>query len=142
LKVLLVNSTFGRNTNGSGHHVYLLYKYLRNKVDFEVWNTSNVGYINIPKLKSVSFYLIMRLKSIPSDVDVIHVHNPKFSGLFKVKSNESKSVLTIHGDYVLEAALQYGLLSKPFPVPSYMLNMAHLHNQNLQRFIKRHSKKD
>ena len=69
--------------------------------------------MNVPKLKSISFYLIMRMKSIPGDVDVIHVHNPKFSGLFKAKNNESKSVLTIHGDYILEAALQYGLLSKP-----------------------------
>ncbi|MCD6369527.1 MAG: glycosyltransferase family 4 protein [Thermoproteales archaeon] len=110
MKVLLVNSLFGRRVSGSGHHVYTLWKYLKNRVEFEVWHVENIGYVNIPKLKSITFYLKAKKRKIPSDVDIIHVHNPKFAGLFvKTKRN----VLTIHGDYKTEFKLKYGLLAKP-----------------------------
>ncbi|MDJ0270500.1 MAG: hypothetical protein NXY59_08145 [Aigarchaeota archaeon] len=96
INVLLVNSTFGRLVSGSGQHVYMLWKHLKDKVNFEVWNVENIGYINIPKLKSITFYLRAKSKEIPKDIDIIHIHNPKFAGLFR---KGKKNILTIHGEY-------------------------------------------
>jgi len=106
----LVNSIFGRRVSGSGHHVYTLWKYLQNKVEFGLWNVSSVGYINIPKLKSISFFLKARMKRVPEDADIIHVHNPKFAGLFE---KDRKNLLTIHGDYYTELKLEYGRFAMP-----------------------------
>jgi len=110
MKVLLVNSLFGKKVSGSGQHVYNLWKYLKNKVDFIIWNIENVGYINIPKLKSISFYIKTKRKKLPKDLDIIHVHNPKFAGLFR---EDKKNILTIHGEYRRELEIQYGLFAKP-----------------------------
>ena len=109
LKVLLVNSTFG-GISGSGKHVQLLYDFLKDKVDFEVWNINTVGCIDIPKLKNLSFYIRCKFKRIPDDIDIIHVHNCKFAGVFK---KDKVNVLTIHGSYENELLLQYGFLVKP-----------------------------
>ena len=109
MKVLLINSKFGKGISGSGHHVYLLWKYLKDRIDFIIWHTGNIGYINIPKLKSVSFYVRAWLKKIPKDVDIIHIHNAKYAGLFR---EGRKNILTVHGDYRQEIVIQYGLLGK------------------------------
>ena len=109
MKVLLVNSKFGRSIGGSGHHVYLLWKYLKGKVNFVIWHIGNIGYVNVPKLKSISFHVRAKLKEIPKDVDIIHVHNAKLAGLFR---EDKENILTVHGDYRREIVIQYGLLGK------------------------------
>ncbi|MGQ0638082.1 MAG: glycosyltransferase family 4 protein [Nitrososphaerota archaeon] len=70
-----------------------------------MFDVNSIGYLNIPKLKSLSFYY--KLKKIKIDVDIIHVHNPKFSGVVK---NHKNAILTIHGDYIMELIRQYGVL--------------------------------
>ena len=109
LKVLLVNPTFG-GVSGSGRHVKLLYERLKDRVEFEVWNVGSVGFINLPKLKTISFYLRCKLKKIPDDVDIIHVHNSKLAGI--IPENKA-SILTIHGSYEEELEVQYGSLITP-----------------------------
>lgn len=104
MKVALVNSTFG-GISGSGRHVYNLYEHLKNKCEFQMLDVNSVGYLNIPKLKSLSFYY--KLKKIKINADIIHVHNPKFSGIVK---NHKNAILTIHGDYITELIKQYGVL--------------------------------
>ena len=121
INVLLVNSTFGRLASGSGQHVYMLWKHLKDKVNFEVWNVESVGYIDIPKLKSISFLLKAKRKKIPKDIDIIHIHNPKFAALFR---EGKKNVLTMHGDYKVELEVQYGPLAKP---------IIHYIDENLKR---------
>jgi len=109
MKVLLVNSTFG-GVSGSGQHVKMIVEELGGKVDFELWNVNSIGYLNFPKLRSISFYMLCKLKNVPKDVDIVHVHNPKFSGLFQ---DSFKNMLTIHGDYKVELLKEYGYLAKP-----------------------------
>ncbi|MEM0488280.1 MAG: glycosyltransferase family 4 protein [Candidatus Bathyarchaeia archaeon] len=109
MRVLLVNATFG-GVSGSGRHVRLLYDFLKNKVDFELWTIETIGCLNIKKLKNASFYLRCKLRRVSEDIDIIHVHNPKFAGLFDEKR---KNVLTVHGSYEEELMLQYGPLIKP-----------------------------
>jgi glycosyltransferase involved in cell wall biosynthesis len=109
INVLLVNSTFGRLASGSGQHVYMLWKHLRDRVNFEVWDDKTIGYIDIPKLRSVTFLLKAKWKKVPRHIDIVHVHNPKFVPLF---AEGKRNVLTIHGDYE-EFKFQYGLLAKP-----------------------------
>ncbi len=108
MKVLLVNSTFGKRASGSGNHVYTLWKYLKHKIDFVVWHTGNIGYINLPKMKNFTFYFRAKLKEFP-DVDIIHIHNPMLAGLFRKRK---VNILTIHGDYRTEYRMKYGLLAK------------------------------
>ena len=110
ISVLLVNATFGRLASGSGQHVYMLWKHLKDRVDFEVWSAESVGYIDFPKLRSISFLLKAKTRKVPKGVDVIHVHNPKFIALF---AKGKRNVLTIHGDYEVELRLKYGPLAKP-----------------------------
>lgn len=108
LKVLLDNSTFG-GVSGSGRHVKYLVKALRGRVEFELWNVRSVGYLDVPKLRSLSFYLNCKRKQIPKDTDIVHVHNPKFAGLF---NSGYANVLTVHGDYERELKIEYGRISK------------------------------
>jgi len=110
MRVLLVNSLFGRHMSGSGHHVYTLWKYLRDRVEFEVWSIDNVGYINIPKLKSLTFYLKASMKEMPTDIDIVHIHNPKFAGL---STEKKRNIITVHGDYETELKILYGKLANP-----------------------------
>jgi len=109
LKILLINSTYG-GVSGSGRHVKLLHEFLKDKLDFEIWSLHTIGYIDIPKFRSLSFYIRCKLRKVPSDVDLIHVHNPKFIGLLDRKL---PSILTIHGSYQQELATQYGTLINP-----------------------------
>jgi len=109
MRVLLVNPTFG-GVSGSGRHVGLLYKTLRDEVDFELWSGKTVGYIDVKMLKTISFYLRCKFKKIPDDIDIIHIHNSKLVGVFK---EDKVNVLTIHGSYQEEMLFQYGLLVKP-----------------------------
>lgn len=109
MKVLLVNPTYG-GISGSGRHVKLLHEFLKNKMNFEIWSLHTIGYIGVPKLKSLSFYIRCKLRKIPNDVDLIHIHNPKFIGLL---DRRFPSILTIHGSYQQELVTQYGILIKP-----------------------------
>ena len=109
MRVLLVNPTFG-GVSGSGRHVELLYKMLRDEVDFELWSGKTVGYIDVKMLKTISFYLRCKFKKIPDDIDIIHIHNSKLAGVFK---DDKVNVLTVHGSYREEMLFQYGLLVKP-----------------------------
>jgi glycosyltransferase involved in cell wall biosynthesis len=104
MKVALINSTFG-GISGSGRHIYNLYEHLKGKCEFQMFDVNSIGYLNIPKLKSLSFYY--KLKKIKINADIIHVHNPKFSGVVK---NHKNAILTIHGDYITELTKQYGAL--------------------------------
>lgn len=108
MRILLVNATFGRGYGGSGHYVYTLWKYLKDKVEFEVWHVGNVGYVNLPLIRSLSFYLRAKLKK-SEGFDIVHVHNPKFVGLI---NKAEKNIVTIHGDYE-EFILKYKGLAKP-----------------------------
>jgi glycosyltransferase involved in cell wall biosynthesis len=112
MKVLLVSTRFGRSIGGSYQHVYMLWKYLRDQVNFEIWTAEKVGYVNIPKLKTLSLYLKFKLKQkIPNDVDIIHIHSPRLIGLFT--RSTKKKILTIHGEYKRELIIRYGILAKP-----------------------------
>lgn len=95
LKVLLVNATFG-GASGSGRHVKLLYDHLKNRVEFIVWHIGNIGYIDIPKMKSLTFYLRLKKKKIPEDVDIVHIHNPKFAGMIPSRRRKGY-IITVHG---------------------------------------------
>jgi len=88
----------------------MLWRHLKDKVNFEVWSAKSIGYINIPKLRSISFFLKAKRKKIPKEIDIIHIHNPKFAALFE---EGKENVLTMHGDYKVELELQYGPLAKP-----------------------------
>jgi glycosyltransferase involved in cell wall biosynthesis len=110
INVLLVNVTFGRLASGSGQHVYMLWSRLKDRVNFEVWSAESVGYINVPKLRSISFFLKAKRRGIPKEIDIVHIHNPKFAALFE---EGKKNVLTMHGDYEVELKVQYGPLAKP-----------------------------
>jgi len=108
LHVLLINSTFG-GISGSGRHVRNLVQALKGKVEYVLWNVNSIGYLDFPKLRSITFYLNCVRKSIPKHIDIIHVHNPKFAGLF---NKNHINILTIHGDYETELKAEYGTLSK------------------------------
>lgn len=107
----MINGTYG-GLSGSGRAVKLLSEELaRRRFDVFLCTNNVVGYINIPKLKSISFATIAKFKLRPN-YDVIHVHNPKFSIATK---KGLPSVLTIHGDYIVEFSLMYGrLMSRLF----------------------------
>jgi len=109
VRVLIINSTYG-GVSGSGRHVQQLVEALRDRVKFELWNINTVGCLDFPKLRSISFYLKCKMKGCPDDIDVIHIHNPKFAGLCR---EGHVNVLTIHGDYKTELKLKYGRLAKP-----------------------------
>ena len=109
MRVLLINPTFG-GVSGSGRHVELLYRTLRDEVDFEVWSGKTVGYINVKKLRTISFYLRCKFKEVPDDIDLIHIHNSKLVGLFR---DDKVNVLTVHGSYREEMVTQYGSLVRP-----------------------------
>jgi glycosyltransferase involved in cell wall biosynthesis len=106
MKIALINGKFG-GVGGSAGHVYNLHKWLKDKCEFQILDSDSVGYINIPKLKSISFY--RKLKKIKIDADIIHVHNPKFGGIVK---DSKKSILTMHGDFAKEFINEYGILGK------------------------------
>ena len=111
MKVVMVNGTYG-GVSGSGRAVKILSEELVEN-GFEIYLCTNktVGYINIPKLKSLSFAILARSK-LNSEYDIVHVHNPKFSIATR---KEFSNVLTIHGDYIIEFSLLYGrIFSKVF----------------------------
>jgi len=107
MKVLLVNATFG-GVSGSGRHAYLLWKHLKHLVDFDLLSLRTVGYVDIPKLRSPSFYLLAKLRR--KSADILHIHNPKFAGLIE---RDTPSIVTIHGDHRFELTLKYGRIVRP-----------------------------
>lgn len=107
MKVALINANFG-GISGSGRHVFNLYNHLKDKCEFQIFDSKRVGYLNVPKLKSISFYY--RLKKTKIKADIIHIHNPKFAGIVK---NPKNAILTIHGDYAIELVKKYGRVGEP-----------------------------
>ncbi|MEM3551199.1 MAG: glycosyltransferase family 4 protein [Candidatus Bathyarchaeia archaeon] len=100
----MINGTYG-GVSGSGRAVKTLSEELiRNGFEVYLCTNETIGYINIPKLKSLSFALLAKLKSKPK-CDVVHVHNPKFSF---VANKDFPNILTVHGDYIVEFSLMYG----------------------------------
>jgi glycosyltransferase involved in cell wall biosynthesis len=106
LKVALINAKYG-GVSGSGRHVYNLHKHLKDRAEFEIFDINKVGYVNIPKLKSITFY--RNLKRLKISADIIHIHNPKFAG---ISVDPKKSILTIHGNYVTELMKKYGIVGE------------------------------
>lgn len=106
MKVLMVNGTYG-GVSGSGRAVKLLSEQLiRRGHNVSLCTNQTIGFVNIPKLKSLSFTVLALAKLKQKfDCDVVHVHNPKFSVIAK---NGFPNVLTIHGDYLFELDLMYG----------------------------------
>lgn len=102
MKVLAVNPTYG-GLSGSGRHLKQLVEALRGRVEFHLWTKDTVKMLNLPKLKSLSFYIACKMNELP-DVDIVHVHNPKFSGLLV---EGIPGIITVHGD-TLEFAMKYG----------------------------------
>lgn len=80
-----------------------MHEHLKNKCEFQILDVKKVGYINFPKLRSISFFYNLAKINIVSDI--IHIHNPKFSGIAK---NHKNTILTIHGDFVTELYKEYG----------------------------------
>jgi len=109
LGVLLINPTFG-GASGSGQHVKQLYEALSGKVNFEIWDAARVGFLNLPMLRSASFYFRCLMRKVPSGVDVIHIHQPKLAGLFREGYGK---LLTVHGDHETELRILYGPISEP-----------------------------
>lgn len=102
----MVNGTYG-GVSGSGRAVELLSKELLGRgFRVSLFTNQTVGYINIPKLKSISFATLAKLKE-KTKCDIVHVHNPKFSIVAK---KAFPNVLTIHGDYIIEFSLLYSRL--------------------------------
>lgn len=110
MKILMVNGTYG-GVSGSGRAVKLLSEELiRRSFEVNLATNQTVGYLNIPKLKSISFAILAKLRQ-KTRCDVVHVHNPKFS---IVAEKTFDNVLTIHGDYMVEFSLKYGTLVSSF----------------------------
>jgi len=110
MKVVMVNGTYG-GVSGSGRAKILSEELVENGFEIYLCTNKTVGYINIPKLKSLSFAILARSK-LNSEYDIVHVHNPKFSIATR---KEFSNVLTIHGDYIIEFSLLYGrIFSKVF----------------------------
>lgn len=104
MKVVMVNGTYG-GVSGSGRAVKILSEELvKNGFDVYLCTNKTVGYINIPKLKSLSFAILARSK-LNLEYDIVHVHNPKFSITTR---KDFPNILTIHGDYIVEFLLLYG----------------------------------
>jgi len=107
VKIVLVNFTSG-GVSGSGRHVALLRRGLdRRGVEVDVLDSRNTFHLDFPMLRAVSFTLGSTVKRF--DSDVIHLHNPKLSGI--VLKNPSKSVVTVHGG-MIEFSLKYGALGR------------------------------
>jgi hypothetical protein len=64
LGVLLINPTFG-GASGSGQHVKQLYEALSGRVNFEIWDATRVGFLNLPMLRSASLLLQMPHEGSP-----------------------------------------------------------------------------
>jgi len=110
LKVLMVNGTYG-GVSGSGRAVeHLSKELLKNGFEVYLCTSQIIGCVNIPKLKSLSFAFLAKLKS-RSECDILHLHNPKFS---IVAESGFPNVLTIHGDFLTEFSLTYGRLFSRF----------------------------
>jgi glycosyltransferase involved in cell wall biosynthesis len=104
MKVLMINATYG-GVSGSGRAVRLLSEeLLRRGLEIELFTEKTVGCLKVPKLKSLSFAVLARLKE-KREYDVIHVHSPKFS---ESVSTRLGNVLTIHGDFLTEFQWLYG----------------------------------
>ena len=106
MKVAMVNGTYG-GVSGSGRAVKLLSEELARR-GFHVYLITNdtVGYLNFPRVKSLSFAVLAKSKlDYKCNFDIVHVHNPKFSLVAKKGMN---NVLTIHGDFLVEFSLKYG----------------------------------
>ena len=108
MKIALINARYG-GVSGSGRHVYNLHRYLKDQAEFEIFDINKVGFVNIPKLKSITYY--RNLKRLKISADLIHIHNPKFAG---ISVDPKKSILTIHGDYVTELMKKYGVFGESF----------------------------
>ena len=100
----MINATYG-GVSGSGRAVRLLSEeLLRRGLEIELFTEKTVGCLKVPKLKSLSFAVLARLKE-KREYDVIHVHSPKFS---ESVSTRLGNVLTIHGDFLPEFQWLYG----------------------------------
>jgi len=100
----MINATYG-GVSGSGRAVRLLSEeLLRRGLEIELFTEKTVGCLKVPKLKSLSFAVLARLKE-KREYDVIHVHSPKFS---ESVSTRLGNVLTIHGDFLTEFQWLYG----------------------------------
>ena len=107
MRVLMVNASYG-GVSGSGRAVKLLSEELLARgLKIDLFTNKTVRYLNIPKLKSITFTALARLRE-KRRCDIIHVHNPKFSATVQKDSN---NVLTIHGDFLREFQLSYGSLA-------------------------------
>jgi len=100
----MINATYG-GVSGSGRAVRLLSEeLLRRGLEIELFTEKTVGCLKVPRLKSLSFTALARLKE-KKEYDVIHVHSPKFS---ESVSARRRNVLTIHGDFLTEFQWLYG----------------------------------
>jgi glycosyltransferase involved in cell wall biosynthesis len=92
LNVALVNFTYGGGS-GSGRHVYLLEKGLRELgVDVRVFHSGNVPHLRLPKTGSLSFALFSSAKL--RGFELVHLHSPK---LFPALLGAERAVVTVHG---------------------------------------------
>jgi len=106
MRILMVNASYG-GVSGSGRAVKLLSEELLTRgLKIDLFTDKTVGRLNIPKLKSMSFTVLAKLRE-KRNYDIIHVHSPKFSEAVEKHSN---NVLTIHGDFLTEFQLSYGSL--------------------------------
>lgn len=104
MKILMINSTYG-GVSGSGRAVKLLSEeLLKRGLKVDLLTERTLGSLRVPKLRSLSFALLARLKE-KENYDVIHVHNPKLSMAVGDRSN---NVLTVHGDFLAELQRLYG----------------------------------
>ncbi|MHA1589333.1 MAG: glycosyltransferase family 4 protein, partial [Candidatus Njordarchaeales archaeon] len=106
MKILMVNPTYG-GISGTGQYIRELSTRLkRNDHEVEVMNLDVTGIMNISKIKSISFYILSKIKlPVYADkYDIIHIHNPKFAGL---ASTKTPTIITVHGDY-MEFEMKYG----------------------------------
>jgi len=106
MRILMVNASYG-GVSGSGRAVKLLSEELLARgLKIDLFTDKTVGRLNIPKLKSISFTVLAKLRE-KRNYDIMHVHSPKFSEAVERHSN---NVLTIHGDFLTEFQLSYGSL--------------------------------
>jgi glycosyltransferase involved in cell wall biosynthesis len=104
MKILMINSTYG-GVSGSGRAVKLLSEELvKRGLKIDLLTERTMGSLRVPKLRSLSFALLARLKE-KEKYDIIHVHNPKLSIAVRESSN---NVLTVHGDFLGELQRLYG----------------------------------
>ncbi len=107
MRILLVASRTS-GIGGIAQHVSELTRRLRDLgEDVDILSTENTPYVNVRRLKNLSFALISALKALRSRYDVVHVHGG-LNSLVLLSARAERRVLTLHGIYSRSIGILHG----------------------------------